>query len=370
MAKKSAKMERWELLDSVLSQGKPVSATDIYWALYNNKGTRLIDIEPARFGAMSPEKQEEKFIMAYRATLRKDLDIFKKALEKAEKSEMLVVGRGARDKEFEPGKDHRTKTYCYAEKGFSVIPLLTYEMSDAEYNRLVGVIDKLKGVLNEQNFEEVKFAIQSRVEADYGKGLNCVEYEDNRRLKGREYRPMLYTAIREKQILHISYRNFKGKSFEFDFHPYILKQYNDRWFVFGLRPDVGNPYTNVPLDRIDAVPTIIGNYDENRSEDYLDYFNDFVGVTRKEGSIQHITIGIHDIDAWGRITTKPLATQKVSRDFDKKSQYGQITMDVIPNEEFYCKVLSWGDFVHIEGPDNVVAGLVERIKEISSRYSY
>lgn len=367
MAKKSAKMERWMLLDSVLSQGSPVSLTDIYWTLYNNKSTRLIGLEPAKFCALSPEKQEEMFVRTYRASLRKDLDIFKKALEKAGKSDMLVVGRGAKDKEFEPGKDRRTKTYFYAQKGFSVIPLLTYEMSDAEYNRLVGVIDKLEGVLNSQNFEEVKFAIQSRVEADYGKGMNCVEYEDNRRLKGREFRPVIYRAIKERQVLHIHYKTFKGEELEYDFTPYLLKQYNDRWFAFG-HTDLFGDYTNIPLDRIESVPIVVGNHNESRPDAYLDYFSNIVGVTKKEAPIQHITIGIHNIDTWGRITTKPLVTQMVSRDFDTESQYGQITLDIIPNEEFFSKVLSWGDHVHIEGPEEVVIGLFDKIKSIYSKY--
>lgn len=371
MAKTSTKLKRWSHLDQLLAAGTPVSMFDIYLS-YLSHPDKDISIIPdvIRVQKMPREKQLEKFEQFYNSTLRKDLDIFKKALLSHGKEDMLVVGKGAEDKKYEEGKDRRTKTYCYRDKNFSIMPYLTSEMSDAEYKKLVSAINKFKGVLSDQNFDEIKFAIQSRIEADYEKGENCVEYEDNRRLKGREYRPMIYKAICEKTALRVLYQKFNGKIIgPFEFHPYLLKQYNDRWFVFGLRPDAGNYYYNVPLDRLLSKPQIIGHYSSSRPLDYLKHFNNIVGVTKENTSKEHeIIIKIKDIDTWGRITTKPFKAQTVVGDFDRKEKYGLISLCVVPNHELYSRLLSWGMHVEILSPKHIRSKFKGMLSSMISEY--
>ena len=371
MAKTSTKLKRWSHLDQLLAAGTPVSMFDIYMS-YLSHPDKDISLLPdvTRVQKMPREKQMEKFEQFYNATLRKDLDIFKKALISHGKEDMLVVGKGAEDKKYEEGKDRRTKTYCYRDKNFSIMPYLTSEMSDAEYKKLVSAINKFKGVLSDQNFEEIKFAIQSRIEADYEKGENCVEYEDNRRLKGREYRPLIYKAICEKKSLRVLYQKFNGKVIgPFEFHPYLLKQYNDRWFVFGYRPDVGNYYYNIPLDRILSKLEIIEHYSSSRPLDYLKHFDNIVGVTKENTSKeQEIIIKIKDIDTWGRITTKPFKAQTVVSDFNRKEKYGLISLCVIPNHELYSRLLSWGMHVEILSPKPIRSKFKGILSSMISEY--
>lgn len=352
---KQNKEQRWRLLDGILAEGEPISQAQIFAFYKLHKVTVKGD--------------------DYLPSFRKDVDYFKKALKEIGMIDMLVVGRGALPKVSNSGLDHRTRTYCYREKGFSVIPYLTGGMSDFEYRNLVSTINKLRGSLSEQTFEEVRFAIQSRIEADYLKGPVIVDYEDNRRLKGREYLPVFYSAIKEKQSLRIRYRTFKGKSFNYDFHPYLLKQYNERWFVFGLRPDKKNPYTNIPLDRLEGSPRIVGHYSEERPQDYLDYFKDIVGVSKDQNAttdnIKHIVIRITDIDSWGRITTKPLPTQTTITPFDTKKGYGRIALALHPNNELFSKILSWGEDVEIESSgddDEIRRRMVAMIRRITQLY--
>lgn len=352
---KQNKENRWRLLDSLLAKGEPLSQEQII-ATYKEQRIRI--------------KGDD-----YLHSLRKDLDIFKRALKSIGEKEMLVVGRGAIPKMANPGLDHRTRTYKYREKGFSVIPYLTDGMTDFEYRNLIAAINRLRGTLSEQTFEEVRFAIQSRIEADYQKGPVIVDYEDNRLLKGREFLPVFYSAIKEKRSMHIEYQTFKGKAFGFEFHPYLLKQYNERWFVFGLRPDKKNPYTNVPLDRLTQTPKIIGSYSEDRPTDYMDYFKNIVGVSKDRNAmakdVKHIIIRISNIDAWGRITTKPLPTQEVVTPFDENVGSGQISLNLYPNNELLSKVLSWGNAVEIESTDggrDVRAKMVQLIREITKKY--
>jgi hypothetical protein len=45
----------------------------------------------------------------------------------------------------------------------------------------------------------------------------------------------IYHAIVEKQVLLLKYRSFKARSANsLIFYPYLLKEYRNRWFIFGV----------------------------------------------------------------------------------------------------------------------------------------
>lgn len=365
MSKSSEKLSRWRLLDRLLREEAPISQSRIM-----EKYQELLSrISKTKYSKESDAEKKEDLALNYRETLRKDLSIFKSALAKNGLVDKLVVGKGAEDKMYGGGKDRRTKVFSYQDRNFTIIPYLANEMTDGEYRRLAKVVDKLKDVLSEQTFEEVRFSVMSRVESDYGKGVQCVAYEDNRRLKGRQFLPLIYRAIKEKQILRVNYKTFKGEEHNFDFHPYLLKQYNERWFAFGFNPEADKCHYNVPLDRLVSAPVPLGHYEESVPEDYSDYFNSIIGVTKYDGVPQeHIVIKISGIDTWGRATTKPLMSQKTEKEFDSESGFGLISLDVIPNNELVSKILSLGTNVEVLSPSSIRQMLKETIVSLMEHY--
>ena len=351
MATEKEKIARWSFLDRLLSQGRFISQKDIIDAYHKNPDIRI-----------EPRSSRESITSIYLPSLRKDLNIIKDKLEELGKRDLWEEARSETDR--------RSLLYRYKEPGFSIIPYLTGGMTDAEYRTLAKAVSKLEGMVNHAAYEELRFAILSRVEADYDKGPLIVDYEDNRKLKGREFRSLFYNAIKDKKALWIVYETFKGKRMNFEFHPYLLKQYNERWFAFGLRVDNGEPYTSVPLDRLATAPKVIGNYTKDRPIDYLSFFMERVGVStdRKEKRKKHIVIKITDKDAWGRITTKPLNGQKEVVPFDDNLGFGQISLDVFPNPELYSKILSWGEGVEIKSPRHIRERMARLLKKISGMY--
>ncbi len=347
-SRKQSKEYRWEVLDGLLSQGVPLTQNQIF------------------------DEYEQKELVAkenvgFLPSFQKDIALFKDTLEKSGKPGMLVVNR-VKD------GDNRYRTYYYKEKGFTILPILTGGMSDSEYRHLVSAINKLKETVSDETFEEVLFAIRSRVESDYQKGPIYVDYEDNRRLKGREYRPLFYRAMLEKQVLHIHYKTFRGEELEYDFHPYLLKQYNERWFAFGWSEPYG-PYTSVPLDRLEMRPEMTGNFTEERPEDYMEYFKMRVGVSNNLGAEREHTIilSIHNIEAWGRIITKPLhSSQKTLTIFEEGKQDGIVCIKVYPNKELLSRILSLGEDILVEDSEASHVfreKLIEMVKKISGQYT-
>jgi len=360
------KFTRWRYLDNLLSEGKPLLQKEIFRAYQCNENLRAFPM--SEFESFNETDKEIRLRAHYLESFRNDIVEFKRALSRASKNDatldgMLIIGRWEEKKS--------TRTYCYRDKGFRIIPYLSGSMSEAEYNRIVRAVERLEDTVS--NYDELRFSILSRIEADYISGDPSVVYEDNRNLRGREFRPVIYGAIKDRKILHIHYKKYSGDELEFDFHPYLLKQYNERWFLFGRKEGSRDPYTSLPLDRITTYPQIVGSYTEQRPAKYTDFFKKRVGVSRRKGERKttettHILIRISDLDAWGRITTKPLQTLEIVSDFDQKTNSGLISLDVIPNIDLYTKILSWGEGVEIIEDETVRSEFVALLKKISGKY--
>ena len=81
--------------------------------------------------------------------------------------------------------------------------------------------------------------------------------------KGAKYIEVLAEAIGDRRVVQVVYQPFGKPKYEAFFHPYVLKQYNNRWFCIGHNPNPdfaeyrkSNPYSTMALDRIQEVRVI------------------------------------------------------------------------------------------------------------------
>ena len=97
-------------------------------------------------------------------------------------------------------------------------------------------------------FPRIKSAF-NLVHEDYN-GL--ISYQSNRDYSGQSWVGKIYNQLIRKKIVIIEYKGFKDTdAYLRRIHPYHLKQYNNRWFLFGWEESENyTGITNVALDRI------------------------------------------------------------------------------------------------------------------------
>jgi predicted DNA-binding transcriptional regulator YafY len=100
-----------------------------------------------------------------------------------------------------------------------------------------------------------------------------IEFDNNPFLKGLEHLETLYSAILNKQVLSISYQAFTSKEvIQYTIHPYYLKSFNQRWFLFGYNPETDNYPWNLAIDPIEGIETASKKYKVNNKIDCNEYF--------------------------------------------------------------------------------------------------
>ena len=257
--------------------------------------------------------------------------------------------------------------YRYTDKDFSIF---NNEMSVEEVNNLRSTIEmlgKYRGIAGNAWLEEVisnleyRFGIKSNKE-------NVVSFEQNENLKGIEYLSELIDSAVNHQPLQISYRSYKGKERTVVVHPYHLKQYNNRWFLFGLEENekYGNYITNMALDRIVSFthPADVA-FIPNDDIDFSTRFNDVVGVTIPDDHPQTERVVLKfDEKRFPYIASKPLHSSQHVISEEEHTLY----INVRPNKELEATIFSFGNQVEVLEPEWLRQQIAEKIAENYKKY--
>jgi len=258
----------------------------------------------------------------------------------------------------------RTTYYYYGDKDYSILnaPLNKLEMS--QLKSAMQVLSRIKGAAQFEFLNEIIPTLESKL------GLitldkEVMSFENNMDYTGLKYITSLFEAIINKEVLNISYKDFRSKDpYNIVFHPYYLKQYNNRWFVFGYNEAIKNDRWNMALDRIEKLEQVSARYLES-STDWNSYFEEMVGVTKKESLNEcEVKLWISKVQA-PYILTKPIhLTQRHKHLIDGL----EIKIKVIPNYELENLILSFGETVRVISPIDFRKRIIARIKKTLAGY--
>jgi predicted DNA-binding transcriptional regulator YafY len=143
-----------------------------------------------------------------------------------------------------------------------------------------------------------------------------------------------------------------------------LKQYNNRWFLFGLNND-RKELSNLALDRIQNIEEVKIDYIEINI-DFNDYFYNVIGVTVKEGIPTEKVVLFINNQRWAYVKTKPIhGTQKVK---NEDSLGVTIEIDIQINKELVNVILSYGSDMKVLEPKHLKEQIINKIKQMNENY--
>ncbi len=144
---------------------------------------------------------------------------------------------------------------------------------------------------------------------------NVIQFQSNEFLKGKEFIGPLFKAVVDKIVLEIIYQTFDADEEKTHLvHPYHLREYDDRWYVLGYLPKHDDLIT-LCVDRIkEIVFKSDVQYIENHRYDFVDYFEDFIGIKKEKGKEEEqIVLKFSPLMA-NYVETKPIhGSQKIVR---------------------------------------------------------
>lgn len=255
-------------------------------------------------------------------------------------------------------KDGKKVFYRYQDLSFSINNMPLNEVEISQLKEAVDILSQFKGMPHFEWISEMVPKLQQGLRSEESE-KKLMEFESNDYLKGKDHLGTIYNALRYKIPLKISYQPFQNESpFFLILHPYFLKQYNGRWFLFGLNPETEKPDWNLAIDRILNIEETSIPFIENKEINWGEYFEDMIGVTKPESQkIEQVVL--HFLGVTGKyIENKPLHGSQRSNWIDTNTM--EVKLEVIPNYELERLILSYADSVKVISPNSLKEKIIDR----------
>lgn len=260
------------------------------------------------------------------------------------------------------------KYYRYSDPDYSIS---NRQLSQEDINVLNRTIDLLRDFDEFDPMHEMADVV-NRLQDKIASASNrrrIVAFERNPDLKGIQYLNPLYDLIASRTTVNISYRSFNARqAAEFIIFPYLLKEHNNRWFLFGSRAGDMKLF-NLALDRIEDFHPCPDIPFKDNPDFKDDYFDDVLGVTKHDRLEKATVRFIADNHHASYILTKPIhSSQKlISKNKEDGSMTFELT-DILLNNELYKAILSFGDGIQVLSPKNAVKHLRKIFREALKKY--
>ena len=256
---------------------------------------------------------------------------------------------------------YNRKYYTYEDESYSItkspvskidLEVLTESMMVLSQFKEFSLFQELGGMI--QKLED-KIYRESKDQA------SIIIMDKNQDLRGLEHLDTLYQAILKQIVLDIHYKSFTARRESvLVIHPYILREYNNRWFLVG-RQEKKDTLLTLALDRIEAIEV-------NLSVDYKmidfqseDYYKNTIGVTvLSDDQIIEVQFKVDSKNA-PYVATKPFhSTQKLIEKHQDHSMTFQI--NVHHNFELERLLLGFGEGITVISPKRLIDRIKRKLK--------
>lgn len=262
-----------------------------------------------------------------------------------------------------PDRDRSGKPYSYT-TSFSLYGVLN-PTDAALSNEAVALLRQMNTLPQFAGLEDVMLRFEQQAGVIGKPRESVVQFEQNKLYKGLKWLPELYKAIQDDHPLLIKYVEFGALPVMFQMSPYLLKEFNNRWYIYGWLVE-HKRIRNLALDRIDSIRVLTDLRRRPDATDWDEYLADIVGVTRfADQSIETFVLRV-----WMKralyVETKPIHPSQMT--IQRTDDYIDFQYELIWNNELDAKILELGPDAELLAPAHRRAELAEKVIKLVVRY--
>lgn len=251
----------------------------------------------------------------------------------------------------ETKRDGTSVIYYYDDPEFSIIKLPLEQEDITRLKETVHLMQQIKGFTIADEIAEIIQRLENKIKISSDSKKPVIAFENPPAALGSENLGDIYESIINKKALKISYRHFRAtEPVEQIIYPYFLKEYNNRWFLFGWS-DKNSRIENMALDRMESIKVSANKYRENDSFDADTFFENIIGVTNiKDSSVEKIELLLSKERAPYVLTKQLHHSQETKIYADGKVL---VKLSLVINKELKALILGFGNDIEVKKPDSL-----------------
>lgn len=347
-------MTRYKILDELLSSRYHNYSLD---DLTEEVSKRLADMYPDTNGVVRRTIEKDIYYLEYEGPFLVEIERYSVPSYNQEKQ-----------------KSYMKQCLRYAQRSFSIFKK---KLSDDEKYLLreaLSIVGQFDGLPNLDSLEGLRLGLGVR-----NNERKIISFTKNP-LESSNILAELFTAISQKQVVCIHYHKFStpDDKHTVNLNPYLLKEYNRRWFVFGAA-EVGGKILCFSLDRIDEMEPLPSHRYQEYDGDINEVFDDIIGVTLfDDAPLYNIYMWVSDYSK-DYVLTKHIHDSQRNvtgvKEDELRQQYPNLKggrffrIDCKPNYELIRELTSFGKDLIVLEPSAIQDMIWERIKGMKDIYS-
>ncbi|MCK5372269.1 MAG: WYL domain-containing protein, partial [Cyclobacteriaceae bacterium] len=147
--------------------------------------------------------------------------------------------------------DKASRRYRYDKEGYSITGIPVDQKDIEVLTQALAILKQIQGLRQTKELGNIIDRLGDRLGISTNKLEDIIQFDQVPDLKGIEHLNGLLRKVIEKEVIKVNYQPFEKDIEALIIHPYFLREYNNRWFVFGLEEQSGKIF-NLPLDRIQS----------------------------------------------------------------------------------------------------------------------
>jgi predicted DNA-binding transcriptional regulator YafY len=261
------------------------------------------------------------------------------------------------------------KGYFYADPVYSISQLTMGEEDMQAIRFAAATLEQFRNVPLFEQYESAIEKIINRVNIsawpDSEKLDKFIQFEKSTVSRGNDYLGPLLEAIQQHRSVRIIYRKFTDdQSKEYELQPYLLKEYQNRWYLIAREANRGAIRT-FGLERMEHLETAEKGFEPDPSFRPELFFEYSIGITEKPEQPSKVLLKLSKV-AGRFLLTQPIhATQYLVEENDT---YITIGLHVLLTEELYSWILSRGYQCEILEPSSLREEIRDRLRQAMSVY--
>lgn len=196
--------------------------------------------------------------------------------------------------------------------------------------------------------------------------LNYIDFEYEGNVSGIEFLQDILMTIRNCQRIRFQHDNYhSGKSKKYQMKPYLIKEYQGRWYVVGVVSGMEEVRT-FGLDRISELEILTKTFVPDQSLSLKERFHDVVGLTYSLSELTKIVIAVKSTQI-PYLKSLPLHhSQKILEEKDGETL---VEYYLKPNYEFSQLLFMHMDRLRVLEPDWLVEEMNVMVEKMRAMYA-
>ncbi len=261
--------------------------------------------------------------------------------------------------------DRKEKSYYYSRRDYSITEAPLNKSDSTELRGAISLLRQFTGFAHLNGIENVIKKLELLAYESATESKKIVHLAQPNVIPGQIWLDELYNAIKEEKALSMSYKGFGKKATNYIISPYMLKEYENRWYLYAWLHSKDQLRT-YGLERITELKPSLQDYIPNETFDPENYFSDVIGITKDQKNKPiKITFKVYG-NTTNYIRTKPLHPSQIEVQEEKDAS--TFTIKVVSNYELESTILSYGESIEILTPKALRQKISRRIEKMKMIY--